>query len=102
MANGADSPQASGSPSGNDGMSAIEREHELMRKAREAEAKAQAELSQRIAENRAAERERYANSEQGEARAQEAEAERLMRLPTPQTLKETGQVVGDPTKGPAS
>jgi hypothetical protein len=83
-------------------MSATDQVHARMATAREAEAKRQAKLNADLAEAREARYEEFVNSEAGQVRANIDEAERIMRLPTPDALKETGAVVGDATKGPSS
>jgi hypothetical protein len=50
-------------------------------------------LNKQINDAREAHKEEWDASESGEQAAQIAEAERVMRLPTPETLKEIGSVV---------
>lgn len=69
------------------------------RASEEADDRRQTEL---LTANRAAARAEFNDSDQGRNSAQIREAERLMRLPTHQTLKETGAVIGDALKGPSS
>jgi peptidoglycan hydrolase CwlO-like protein len=64
--------------------------------------KAAREAAELTAENRAAAKEEYDDSERGDVARQIAEAERVMRLPTPEALKAMGSVVPkDPTRFPS-
>ncbi len=69
---------------------------------KEAEQRAAEKAARETAERRDTYAEEYAASEQGATRAQQVEAERIMRLSTPETLKALGSRIGDPTKGPSS
>lgn len=74
------------------------RAHRAQLEAERVAAKTTADLN----EARVQKRKEFAETDQGHCSAEIAEAERLMRLPTFETLKATGAVLGDPTKGPAS
>lgn len=81
---------------------AIQKELDI---ARERAEERQADAEERIAAQAsatAAYRESFLGSEQADVHRQNQEAERIMRLPTPQALEELGSVVGDPRKGPSS
>jgi hypothetical protein len=83
-------------------MSAVDKVHARMTAAREAEQAVQAELNERIAHNREAAFEAYVESEAGQTHYQAEEAERIMRLPTPEAHKALGTPPSDPLKGPSS
>jgi hypothetical protein len=71
-------------------------------KQRVADEKAARDAAELTAELREAAKEAYDNSEQGDVAAQIAEAERIMRLPTPEALKAMGShVPKDPTRFPS-
>jgi hypothetical protein len=83
-------------------MSAVDQVHARMSAAREAEEEAQRELNERIARQREAAFADYVESEAGQVAEQGRNAERLMRLPTPELHKELGTPPSDPLKGPSS
>jgi hypothetical protein len=85
---------------GND--SAVDREDQVRADAAAAAEAAQQKINEQLNAGRENARQEYANSDRGLVAHANAEAERIMHLPTPDALEELGAVVGDPTRGPAS
>lgn len=83
-------------------LSAANRERERCLAVQAAEEERQRELNELIARNRAAERERWEESEEAVCARQHIRALALNSMPTPEALEAMGSTVGDPTRGPAS
>lgn len=60
------------------------------------------EFNDRVCRNREVARQEYDSSDRGACKTEQMEAERIMRMETPDTLDAIGSVVGDPLRGPAS